>query len=274
MDPEQLLQDGDLERAREALQAQIRSEPANPDLRIFLFQLLCIGGDWKRALTQLQVAGDLAPATMGTVVVYREAVKCEALRAEVFAGQRSPLIFGDPAQWIALLLEGLKLSARGEIEKSQEIRDRAFDEAPASAGRINGQDFEWIADADVRLGPMLEGIVNGRYYWIPFSNIAEMRMEAPTDLRDIVWMPARLKLTNGGDVAALLPARYPGAEKAEDPKLKLGRRTDWVDCGAGMFIGSGQRMLATDAGEHPLMEVRELTLGGQDLGRNRAGGDG
>ncbi len=208
------------------------------------------------------------------VQVYRQAVQCEALRAEVFAGERTPLIFGDPEQWIALLLEALKLTGKGDLAGGQALREQAFDAAPASAGRVNGAPFEWIADADPRLGPMLEGVVNGRYYWIPFHRIAEIRTEEPEDLRDLVWMPAELKWTNGGEAVALIPTRYPGSEAHPDPNIRLARRTEWQDRGDGVYFGLGQRMLATDADEYPLMEVRDVNLEVPDTDAVQAGSDG
>src|SRR5690606_7932262 len=215
---------------------------------------------WERALTQLNVAGELDAGTLGMVQVYREALASEALRADVFAGRRSPLIFGEPEEWIALLLEALRLGAEGKTEDAGLMRERAFDGAPATAGELDGEPFDWIADADSRVGPMLEAVVNGRYYWVPFHRIAEITLEPPVDLRDLVWMPAQLKWSNGGDAVALIPARYPGSESAADPLLKLARKTEWTEPASGVFVGAGQRMLATNAGEYPLLEVKRVTL--------------
>ena len=39
----------------------------------------------------------------------------------------------------------------------------------------------------------------------------------------------------------------------------LARKTDWTDRG-GVGVGCGQRLLATDAAETPLLEVRTITL--------------
>lgn len=274
MDPREHLRGGDIDGAREALQARIRAEPANAELRVFLFQLFCVTGEWERAMTQLSVAGDMDAGTLGMVQVYREALRNEAFRIEVFAGRRQPLILGDPERWVALLLEALKVGAGGEIEKSQSLRDEAFEAAPMSAGRINGQPFEWIADADVRLGPMLEAIVNGRYYWIPFSHVAEMRIEEPEDLRDLVWMPVEFKWVNGGDAVGLMPTRYPGSEAAGDPAILLGRRTEWVEQGGDVHFGIGQRMLATDVDEYPLMEVRDVNLEVPSVEESQSSTDG
>jgi type VI secretion system protein ImpE len=148
----------------------------------------------------------------------------------------------------------------GEVEQSQQVRDDAFAAAPVTSGVIDGQPFEWIADADARLGPMLETIINGRYYWVPFNRIGEIRIEAPADLRDVVWMPAYFTWANGGESVGLIPTRYPGSQASADPQLRLARRTDWADRGAELFAGLGQRMLATDTGEYPVMDARAIRL--------------
>jgi len=260
VDAKDALGTGNVDAALEALQDQVRSDPASAELRVFLFQLLCVTGDWKRALTQLNVAGEMDASNLGMAQVYRQALASEALRGEVFAGQRTPLIFGDPEQWIALLLEALKLSASGEVEKSQDLRAEALEGAPASEGRLNGQEFEWIADADPRLGPMLEVIINGRYYWVPFHHISEIRTEEPEDLRDLVWLPGEFRWLNGGEAVGLIPARYPGSEASGDPDIRLGRRTEWEHPGGDLYTGLGQRMLVTDQDETPLTEIRNVTF--------------
>ena len=264
MDAKEALRAGNIEETLQALQAQIRSDPASAELRVFLFQLLCVTGDWKRALTQLNVAGEMDASTLGMVQVYRDALANEALRVEVFAGHKTPLIFGDPEQWNALLLEALKLSAAGEISKSQDMRAAALEEAPATAGSINGKEFDWIADADARIGPNLEAIINGRYFWVPFHHIAEIRIEEPEDLRDLVWVMAELRWQNGGEAVALLPTRYSGSESSGDPQLQLARRTEWRDQGDDLYVGLGQRTLITDQDECSLLEVRNITLAATD----------
>ena len=260
MGMEDWLHGGDPSTALSDLQEQIRKNPSSAKLRVFLFQLLAIEGRWDRALTQLKVAGELDAGNLAMVQTYREALACEALREQIFAGQRSPLVFGQPATWIALLVEALRLAAAGEIEQSQQVRDEAFAAAPATRGVIDDQPFEWIADADARLGPVLEAIISGKYYWVPFDRIREIRIEAPADLRDVVWMPAYFTWANGGESVGLIPTRYPGSQASADSQVRLARRTDWADRGAELFVGLGQRMLATDAGEYPIMDARAIRL--------------
>lgn len=257
---EDLLKSGDLDGALEALQGQVRKDPSDVKLRIFLFQLLCVLGNWPRALTQLKVCGEMDPAALPMVQTYREAIACEVYREKVFAGELQPLVFGKPSRWVALMLEGVKSLAAGQSAAAADLRAEAFEEAPATSGELNGEAFEWISDADTRLGPVLEAIVNGRYYWLPFDAISEVTGEEPTDLRDQVWTPVQFTFANGGQTVGLIPTRYPGAADQDDPKLRLARLTDWRDLGDECFAGLGQRILATDAAETPLQELRTLSL--------------
>lgn len=254
------LRNGDPAGALAQLQDQIRTNPSDAKLRIFLFQLLCVMGQWERALNQLKVASGLDPAALAMAQMYGEAVRCEAIRADVFAGRKSPMIFGEPDQWLALLIESLLVAGQGEPARAEELRLRAFDEADATAGVLNGQPFEWVADADSRLGPVLEAVINGRYYWVPFSRLSAVTLEEPEDLRDLVWMPAQFQFENGGQVIGLIPTRYPGSEKSEDGLILLARKTIWQEVAPDVHYGLGQRLLATDEGDVPLLDVRELTM--------------
>lgn len=258
---EQALRDGDPTAALALLQADVRAKSADPKLRVFLFQLLSVLGQWDRAKTQLDIAASLDPAALAMAQMYGEALHCEALRAHVFAGKKTPMVFGEPEPWLAFLLEALLREGRGEAADAAKLRSRAFDEAPASSGKLDGKPFAWIADADMRLGPVLEAIVNGRYYWVPFARLARVTIEAPADLRDIVWTPAHLFFENGGESVALIPTRYAGSEASADGSLVLARRTEWSEPAPEFFTGLGQRILATDAGETPLLDVREMLLG-------------
>ena len=143
---ERAIQDGDLETAVAGLQAEIRRDSANSKLRIFLFQLLCVVGQWERALTQLKVAADLDAEALPMAQMYRETIGCELVRAEVFAGRKSPMVFGEPAAWLALLIESLLVGRTPGSAGAQELRARAFEAAPVSIGSIDGKAFAWIAD--------------------------------------------------------------------------------------------------------------------------------
>lgn len=260
MGAEQSLREGHLAEALTQLQQQVRSDPSNAKHRIFLFQLLCVLGQWERALTQLNVAGDLDPQALPMVQTYREALRCEALRGQVFEGRRSPVLFGEPEPWMALLVQALGLTACGHHAQAAEMRASAFDEAPSMTGSIDGQEFSWISDADSRLGPVLEAVVGSTYYWVPLHRVREIRLEKPADLRDLVWTPAQFVWENGGTAVGLIPTRYAGSESSEDGQVRLARTTLWEQVDEQTYLGLGQRVLATDAGEYPLLDTRVISL--------------
>ena len=257
---EQCLKSGDPAAALERLQDDVRARPADAKLRVFLFQLLCVVGQWERALNQLKVAAELEPLALPMAQMYGNAVRCEAIRSEVFAGRKSPMVLGEPEQWLALLIESRLRAGRGEAGQSEELRQRAFEDAPVSTGDIDGRPFAWLADADSRLGPVMEAVINGKYYWVPFSRLTRITLDEPEDLRDLVWMPAHLDFTNGGESLALLPTRYPGSESSDDGAIALARKTSWEPFAEDAYRGLGQRVLTTDAGDTSLLDIRAITV--------------
>jgi type VI secretion system protein ImpE len=257
---EQRLKSGDPIGALERLQEDVRARPADAKLRIFLFQLLCVLGRWERALNQLTVASTLDSLALPMAQMYGDAVRCEGIRTNVFAGKTAPMVLGEPDQWLAYLIESLLLTGRGEPDRAEEFRLKAFEQAPASAGMVDGRAFEWVADADSRLGPVLEAIINGRYYWVPFARLTRIDLDPPEDLRDIVWIPAHLQFDNGGESVALIPTRYAGSESAADGAIALARKTVWEEVAAETYHGLGQRVITTDQGDTPILDIRAIRL--------------
>ncbi|WP_077035853.1 type VI secretion system accessory protein TagJ [Pelomonas sp. KK5] len=250
----------DPKAALAALTQAVKATPADPRLRIFMAQLLCVLGQWERAHTQLNVVADMKTDTGPMREMVGHALRCELLRANVFKGSRSPMLFGQPDEWLALLIESLLQAGQGKDELAAQLADRAFEAAPATKGKIDGHAFEWIADADSRLGPVLEAMVNGKYYWIPFNRMASIALEPPTDLRDRVWLPATVQFANGGEVVAMIPTRYVGSEASTDGQILMAAKTEWQDMGHERFAGLGQRVLVTDLGEHDLTSIRLIEL--------------
>jgi type VI secretion system protein ImpE len=259
VDARALLRTGEARQALEQLKQEVRKAPRDPRLRTFLFQLFAVFGEWDRALTQLTAAAELDPLAIPMAQIYRAAIRCEMLREKVFAGERMPTIFGQPEAWMSLLIEADRVLAAGRPDDAAALRDDAFNQAPAAVGTLDGATFAWIADADPRLGPMLEAMVDGKYYWVPFHRLQSVDLDPPTDLRDQVWLPTHFVWANGGGSVGFIPVRYPGSEAATDPALALARRTEWHERGAWHF-GLGQRMLGTDGGEFPLLDTRHIEI--------------
>ena len=257
MDALAALKSGDVRQTLDLLKVEVRRAPRDARLRTFLFQMFCITGEWDRALTQLGVAGELDPSTDAMVQTYRVLVRCEVLRAKVFAGTRTPTVIGDPGTWLPLLIEATRMVAAGDGPGAARLRDAAFEAAPPLAATLNGEASDWVADADPRLGPTIEAVIDGKYAWIPYERIAAIAIEPPQDLRDQVWMPASFTWTNQGTSVGFIPTRYPGTTASAEPALLLARRTEWLET-EEWSIPIGQRMLVTDGAETALMDLRSL----------------
>lgn len=223
---------GRLDSAIDVLGAELRNAPTDAHRRTFLFELLSFAGQYDRAEKQLDVLARGGTDAELAVLPYRAALQAERVREHMFATGDFPT--------------GL---------------------APAPvAGTLNGRPFLSIEDADPRVGARLEVMAGGRYLWIPFAYLESVTLEPPRMLRDLRWAPARVTTNESiremelGEV--LLPALSPGAWRLDDPELRLGRAADWEELPDGSFAPTGQKLLRVDDTLVPLLEVRELMIGG------------
>ena len=215
-----------------------------PKLRVFLFQLLSVQGDWERALTQLNTAAEMDASALAMAQMYREALQCEVLRAEVFAGHGR--------RWSSASRRRGSGSARSAAADGRGATTHAAGDAPRSglrggAGHAGHDRRPAVRNGSrmriPRLGPVLEAIVNGRYYWIPIQHIRQIDVEPPTDLRDLVWMPAHFMWANGGEAVGVIPTRYPGSERSDDDIDPSGAQDRVGRSRRRSLPGLGQRML-------------------------------
>lgn len=258
MDAEHLFKSGDIAGARAALAAELKRSPQDVRARQFFWQLLAIFGDFDKADAQLKALGGVQASAMMLGSVYMQVINAERLRTRTFAGEIAPKSLVGTEPWVQGLLDALAATIKGEAGAGAR-HEAALAEAPTSAGSIEGEAFEWLADADSRFGPMLEVIIGADYGFIPFAAMNRIRAAPVADLRDTVWRPAEISLKSGQSSMVFIPARYPGTTETGDSALLLGRRTDWNDLD-GLQIGLGQRLLATDTDDIGVLEPFDIRL--------------
>jgi type VI secretion system protein ImpE len=252
-----LRRDQTLAEQQAELVAKIRSQPDSLPLRVHLAQLSMLTGNWTRAVAQLQTAATLGASAIPMAQMYREAIRCELQREKIFAGELPPQTIGEPEPWFATLSQSL--ASRGKDDAlADELMQQAFDAAPATPFVLDDTPVEWLADADSRLGPVCEIILKAQYYWLPFDHIQLLELEAPTDLRDLVWLPGKLTLRNGGQHVVLVPSRYPRSYGQSDERLALASLTTWDAIGEDAYAGLGQRSWVSNVDDHPFLGVRRL----------------
>lgn len=241
--------------AQSELMAALRKRPDDVDRRLQLFRYAVIDGNWERADQLLETAVRLDAALENPALAYRSIINAERMRANVFRGTEPPVFLGPPPSWAACLVRALQTH---DDSAGAALAATALQEAPAVGGTINAEPFAWLADADSRLGPLLEAFIDGKYYWIPFEHLARISLEAPGDLLDLAWFPCELGLSNGGSCMGYIPARYPGSERTDRDDVKLARLTEWQPWSDTTQQGLGQRMFISDQGDYALLDCREI----------------
>jgi type VI secretion system protein ImpE len=225
----QYFEAGQVRAAQDLLAAQLRTSPDDARARSFLFNLLCFSGDWERARKHLAILAGTDEGTRMGSLLYLSALNAET-------------------------------------QREQMIRERAFPNTPVKSklsGRLNGDPFSEILDADPDLGARLEIFVAGSCLWIPFEWIESVRIEAPSQLTDTIWaqgfVTIRKSSERGSDIGeALLPVMYPFSFRHSDENVWLGRRTAWGRDENGTEFPVGQRILMVDGEEKAFLDVRTI----------------
>lgn len=257
-DADALLRQADVDGARAALVEAVRAAPGDQRLRMFLFQLLAIGGEWDKARNQLQSLAQLSPEAQMLSVTYNQVIDAEKARDAVFSGAGEAQLLMGEGGWAEGVAQAIGKFARGEAAEGEALRDAAFDLAPEMPGTCDGRRFDWITDCDSRFGPTFEVVLGGKYGLLPFDVVKSITSTGPEDLRDTIWYPVEMEFRNGHSAAAFLPARYPGTEKAESGLERLGRVTEWTEQDWGQQ-GSGQRLWTfSDDGDCGILEFRKI----------------
>lgn len=257
-----LLQEYSIAEGIQMAEQQVRENPAKALCRHSLFQLLCVAGDWSRALHQLQLCARMEANYTQEARLYRELVRCEMFRHTVFQGEQRPGFLLPQPVWVESLLAALAChDDTGEVDKH---RNTALEAITDTGGQWNGGAFDWASDSDSRLGPVLELVTGGVYIWLPFSQIRSLESPQPTRLTDLLWKPINITLMNGDTHGAWLFTRYSGSESASDA-LRLCRETAWQDGpGETTVRALGQKVWLTSHGDISLLDMAHCTFHAQE----------
>jgi type VI secretion system protein ImpE len=249
---------GGLSQEVERISTAIRTEPLDPSHRLALAQLRLVQGEYPKALQQLQLGCQFDAELEPEAQLIKILVTAEQTREAVFAGKILPDLLAEPPPWLEKLIQAL----REPDEKAAELRQEALSEAPESKGTYGeSSGFESIADGDERLGPVLEIILGGTYYWVPFDAVESLGIPVPHRAMDLVWAPVELKLVGQPARIAYIPARYvlPAGEELTDTLL-TGTETIWRETAEGLWYGLGRRVWYVDGETLGIFEAGKLSF--------------
>ncbi|WP_218964572.1 type VI secretion system accessory protein TagJ [Snodgrassella alvi] len=257
---QQWMADRPLTAVMQETEQQIKLNPTDPVQRWLLFQLLCLQGNWQRALKQLQTCAQMQSGFEQEAHAYRGLIACEMYRQECFAGRKRPGFIQQQPAWVDQLLDAIGQNQLGDETKADEIRETALGSAEDVSGTAEpGGAFAWIADSDTWLGSTIEVVIGGIYTWLPFEQIRSISSEPPKTILDLLWKPAQLTLDDKSEHHAFLLARCCGSESAGEA-LMLCRETIWQEHGRTSVRALGQKTWQTDQGDVGILEITSCTF--------------
>ena len=257
MDASDLYKAGRLREAIDAQVAEVKARPADHARRLFLFELLCFSGELDRARRQVDALkydeNELNLAARDLAFL----LDSETARRKFFDEGVPPGFLGPETEQLTLRVEAAGRLRQGLHAEAAALLAQADEATPAVRGKLNGDPFDSLRDADDLFGGVLEVMAQGKYFWVGLDQVVSVAMNPPRFPRDLIYPPARIELeSETGEV--YLPALYPGSYRAEDDKVRLGRVTDWSEPDPGPVLGVGARVYLVGEGDMSLLDWREL----------------
>ncbi|PWC37554.1 type VI secretion system accessory protein TagJ [Azospirillum sp. TSO35-2] len=259
----QLFQAGRLDEAITTLNGEIRKNPTDHDRRVFLAELLCFAGNLERADLQLDTLGTQEPQIAVTMALFRQLVRADQARRQLFADGRVPEFIDLPPDHLRLHLEALVALRAGDGAGAVATLARAEELRPPVSGTHDGTAFDDFRDLDDVTGGFFEVYTStGKYFWIATETVESVEFRAPQRPRDLLWRPAHMVVRGGPDGEVYLPTLYGGAPADADAALKLGRATEWSDAADAPVRGIGQRCFLVGEESVPILQLGTLEFTG------------
>ena len=246
---------GRLDDAVAAAQAALRKAPTDINARVLLGELLAFTGNLERADVVLDAASAIDPSTALVVAEFRQLIRADMARRQLFRDGRVPEFLADPTETQRLQLAALVAFRAGDLPEAKRQAEAAEAARPRAPGRHADVAFDDIRDADDLLAGSFEVLTTtGKYFWIPGERVQSLEFHAPKRPRDLLWRRASMSVAEGPDGEVYLPAIYAVDEPMSDT-LRLGRETDWRETEGGPVRGIGQRMFIVGEDAVPMLEL-------------------
>lgn len=240
-----LFREGNLAAALTAANAAVRRAATDIGARVLLAELLAFSGNIERADVVLDACADLDPTAAIVVAEFRQLLRGETARRQLFSEGRVPEFLGEPTAAQRSALAAIVALRNGDVAEAARLAAEAEAARAHPSGTLRGAAFDDMRDADDLLGCCFEVITTtGKYFWIPPERVLLLEFHPAKRPRDLFWRRATMQVADGPDGDVYLPVIYPpmtktAADAMTDP-LRLGRATDWQQAGdSGPTMGLG-----------------------------------
>jgi len=252
---------GDIDGAIAAAIAAVRAKPSDTGARGLLCELLCFDRDLSRVDKHLDLLTDQETDLAPAISLFRQVLRGETARREVFAEGRAPDFLDPPPEHLRLSLKALAALRAGDPAEALALVGAAEEARPKPAGSVDGTAFADWRDLDDITAGVLETITpKGDYYWVPLERVVHIAFDPPKRPRDLIWRQAHIDVKDGPDAVVYVPALYAGTPDAADDGLRLGRATTWSEPGSAPVRGLGLRSYLFDETDRTIMEIGEIAL--------------
>ncbi len=253
--PAALFHAGRLDDAVAAAQAALRKAPTDINARVLLCELLAFTGNLERADVVLDAASAIDPSTALVVAEFRQLIRADMARRQLFRDGRVPEFLGEPTETQQLQLAAIVALRGGDVAGAMRQAEAAEAVRPRAPGRHGDVAFDDMRDADDLLAGSFEVLTTtGKYFWIPTERVQTLEFHAPKRPRDLLWRRASMSVAAGPDGEVYLPVVYAADDPATDA-LRLGRETDWRQADGGPVRGVGQRLFVIGEDAVPMMDL-------------------
>lgn len=260
MTPKELIKEGKLAEARALLTDAVRSSPADVASRTLLVQVLSFCGELEKARRHLETIAAQDAARAAGVQVYLNLVQAETERQAVWRQRQTRAFFPEEPAYVGQYEAACRMLAEQKFADARKALEHIGVEQHAVSGTLNGESIDGFSDTDPRLFCFLEAFVHERYVLVPIEAVREISVQAPGTLFDLLWTSARITTWDGLTLNCYLPVLYPQSSDHEDDRIKLGRMTDWISLGGGLFKGVGQHVFQAGEKDIGILEIREAVF--------------
>ena len=254
-----LFRAGRLADALAAANAEVKKAPTDLGHRVLLAELLLFTGNLERADVILDAAGQLDPSAAIVVSEFRQLLRAETARRQLYRDGRVPEVLDDLEPTGQASLKALVALREGNLAEATAAVAQAEALRPRVSGTVNGQPFDDFRDADDLIPGYIETLTTtGKYFWIPVSRIESMEFHPPKRPRDLAWRRCSMSVKAGPDGDVYIPVLYFTAEETDDAH-RLGRATSWSE-GEGPVRGIGQRVFLAGEEDLSIMQLNAISF--------------
>ena len=255
MSPIELFHEARLTEAIAAQRAVVAALPGDVSERLLLCDLLAFTGDRDEVRRQLGTIAGVPNEVCDYVAEWRALVHADDARHD-----------GQPPDCLPVRSAPLVMRMRANsqcrlfrADDAADLLDDADELAPWVEGYVDGRPFEGWRDTDDVLGPVLEVFRGDRFAWMAMHHMRKLRLEDGNEIRDILYRPATVWLTDGSNHEVFIPGLYIGTAKHPEEGIRTGAGIDWVEVN-GVMRGLGARTFQFGEEELTLAEFRQVEV--------------